>query len=99
MRILDPTDIGKLGVAAHRNQPDGNQTNRGTVFTRCWSGKAAAIVTPNMVLPLRIQREPDAAGTEDEAVPYGFAITIAMPGQIQLYEEIRARIRLQPVLP
>ncbi len=99
MKILDPADIGNLGVAAHRNQPDGNQTNRGTVYTRCWSGDDAAVVTPNMVLPLRVQREPDAGGIEDEAVPFGLAVTIAMPGQIQLYEEIRARVRPQAVRP
>lgn len=99
MKILDPTDIDGLGVVAHGNQPDGNQTNRGTVYTRCWSGERAAVVTPTMVLPLRVQREPDAGGIEDEAVPFGFAVTVAMPWQVQLYEEVRARVRPQPVRP
>ena len=99
MKILDPADIDGLGVRAHGNQPDGNQTNRGTVYTRCWSGERAAVVTPTMVLPLRVQREPDAGGIEDEAVPFGLAVTVAMPGQIQLYEEVRARVRSQPVRP
>lgn len=99
MKILDPQDIDGLGVAAHGNQPDGNQTNRGTVYTRCWSGERAAVVTPGMLLLLRIQREPDVGGIEDESVPFGLAVTIAMPGQTQLYEEIRARVRPQPIRP
>lgn len=99
MKILDPADINGLGVAAHGNQPDRNQTNRGTVYSRCWSGERAAVVTPAMSLPLRVQREPDAGGIEDEAVSFGLAVTVAMPGQIQLYEEVRARVRPQPVRP
>lgn len=97
MKILDPTEMEGLGVAAHGNQPDGNQTNRGTVYTRCWSGEGAAVVTPTMVLPLRVQREPDAGGVEDAAVSFGLAVTVCMPGQIDLYEEIRTRVRPQPV--
>lgn len=99
MKILDPDDIENLGVAAHGNQPDGNQTNRGTVYTRCWSGDRAAVVAANMVLPLRIQREPDAGMTVDEMVPFGLAVTVAMPGQIALYDEVRARVRPAPVRP
>lgn len=99
MKILDPTDIENLGVAAHGNQPDGNQTNRGTVYTRCWSGDRAAAVTAGMVLPLKIQREPDAGATVDEMVPFGLAVTVAMPGQIALYDEVRARVRPAPVMP
>ena len=97
MKVLDPVDISNLGVTAHGNQPDGNQTNRGTVFTRCWSGDRAAVVTENMILPLRVQREPDPGASVDELVPFGLAVTVAMPGQIALYEEIRARIRPAPI--
>ncbi|MDQ6438078.1 S8 family serine peptidase [Mesorhizobium sp. LHD-90] len=99
MKLLDPVDISNLGVTAHGNQPDGNQTNRGTVYTRCWSGERAAVVTANMVLPLRVQRDPDPGATVDELVPFGLAVTVAMPGQIALYEEIRARVRPAPVRP
>ncbi|MFG1304684.1 S8 family serine peptidase [Xanthobacter autotrophicus] len=99
MKILDPTDIANLGVAPHGNQPDGNQTNRGTVYMRRWSGDRAAVVTPNMTLSLRVQREPDSGEIEDTAVPFGLAVTVAMPGQIHLYDEVRARVRPQPVRP
>ena len=99
MKILDPAEIDGLGVAAHGNQPDGNQTNRGTVSTRCWSGDGAAVVTPNMTLLLRVQREPDAGATVDDLVPFGLAVTVSMPGQIQLYSEVRARVRPEPLRP
>ncbi|WP_245525156.1 S8 family serine peptidase [Mesorhizobium sp. M8A.F.Ca.ET.165.01.1.1] len=99
MKILDPADIDSLGVAAHGNQPDGNQINRGTVCTRCWSGDRAAVVTANMLLPLRIQREPGTGENIDELVPFGLAVTISMPGQIALYDEVRARVRPAPVRP
>lgn len=99
MKLLDPVDISNLGVTAHGNQPDGNQTNRGTVFTRCWSGDRAAVVRADMVLPLRVQREPDPGASVDELVPFGLAVTVAMPGQIALYEEVRARVRPTVVRP
>lgn len=33
LKILDPEDIDRLSVKAHGDQPDLNQTNRGTVYT------------------------------------------------------------------
>ena len=92
LKILDPAEIGNLAVKAHANQPDGNQTNRGTVFSRCWTGDSAAAVKPNMTISLEIQREPDQAVVIDEPVVYGLAVTLAMPGELRIYEEVRARI-------
>jgi len=92
LKILDPAEIGNLAVKAHANQPDGNQTNRGTVFSRCWTGDSAAAVQPNMAISLEIQREPDQAVVIDEPVVYGLAVTLAMPGELRIYEEVRARI-------
>ena len=92
LRILDPAEIGALAVAAHSNQPDGNQTNRGTIFTRCWRGDAAPAVAPNMTIPLQVQRDPDQAAIIDDPVVYGLAVTLAMPGEVGIYEEVRARI-------
>lgn len=92
LKILDPAEIEPLAVKAHANQPDGNQTNRGTVFTRCWSGESAPDVAPDMTIALQVQREPDQAAVIDEAVVYGLAVTLAMPGELRIYEEVRARI-------
>jgi hypothetical protein len=98
LKVLDPTEIGALAVAAHSNQPDGNQTNRGTVFTRCWSGDSAPVVGPDMTVPLQVQRDPDQATVIDEPVIYGLAVTLAMPGELRIYEEVRARIA-PPIRP
>jgi hypothetical protein len=92
LRILDPAEIGALAVTAHGNQPDGNQTNRGTVFTRCWRGEAAPVVAANMTIRLQVQRDPDQNAVIDDPVVYGLAVTLAMPGEVGIYEEVRARI-------
>jgi hypothetical protein len=81
-----------LAVAAHPNQPDGNQANRGTVFSRCWSGVSAPAIGPDMNIALRVQRDPDQAAVVDEPVAYGLAVTLAMPGELRVYEQVRARI-------
>lgn len=98
MKILDPTEIVGIGVTADAWQPDGNQTNRGTVFTRVWSGTQAAVVAEGMSLRLKIQREPDPAGPVDELVPFGLAVTLAMPGEVRLYDQVRDRVQPRPTL-
>jgi hypothetical protein len=98
LKILDPTEIGALAVSAHSNQPDGNQTNRGTVFTRCWSGDSAPVVGPDMTIALQIQRDPDQAALIDEPLIYGLAVTLAVPGELRIYEQARARIA-PPIRP
>ncbi|MFC3530477.1 S8 family peptidase [Paracoccus mangrovi] len=93
MKILDPEDIDRLSVKAHGDQPDLNQTNRGTVYTRSWRGDSAAVVTADMTLPLWVQREPDQGARIDEAVTFGLAVTIAMPGVNEIYDQVRDRLR------
>lgn len=45
-----------------------------------------------MTIALQVQREPDQVAVIDEAVVYGLAVTLAMPGEVRLYDEVRARI-------
>ncbi len=92
LRLLEPQGIDSLRVSAHRNQPDANQTNRGTLFTRCWSGERAPVVNSDMVIPLTIQRDPDQGAPIDDPVPYGLAVTLTMPGIVTIYDEIRLRL-------
>lgn len=93
LKILKPASIGDLGVSNHGWQPDENQTNRGTIFSRCWEGSNAPIVTPNMTIPLVVQRDPDQGTPIDEPVAFGLAVTLAMPGEVALYDEVYARVR------
>lgn len=95
LRILKPACLGELGVKPHSLQPDEHQTNRGTVFTRCWEGSDAPVVTPDMTIPLVVQREPDQGTAVDEPVVFGLAVTLAMPGEVTLYEEVFARVQPQ----
>ena len=80
LKILKPASLGDLGVSGHSWQPDENQTNRGTIFSRCWEGSDAPIVTADMTIPLVVQRDPDQGTPIDEPVVFGLAVTLAMPG-------------------
>lgn len=93
LKILKPTAIGDLAVDGHSWQPDENQTNRGTIFSRCWEGTDAPIVTADMTVPLVVQRDPDQGVAVDEPVTFGLAVTISMPGEVALYDEVFARIQ------
>lgn len=91
LKVLQPNHLDALAVAGHGWQPDERQINRGTVYSRCWSGENAPVVTPNMTVPFVVQRDPDQGTTVDEPIPFGLAVTISMPGEVGLYDEARAR--------
>ncbi len=92
LKILQPGDLETLAVGGHGWQPDEHQINRGTVYSRCWSGDNAPVVAPNMTIPLIVQRDPDQGTVVDETIPFGLAVTISMPGEVALYDEARARV-------
>ena len=94
LRLLEPQELDSLRVKAHSNQPDGNQTNRGTLFTRCWNGDRAPVVGPSMSIRLTVQRDPDQGPTVDEAIPFGLAVTLTMPGIVDIYEQVRQRLQV-----
>jgi hypothetical protein len=100
LKLIDPKEaVAELGLKAESRQPDANQANRGTVFTRRWSGNRAANVAPDGVLRIQVQREPDQGGGRRQPVPFALAVTIAMPGEVRLYDEVRARLAVQPRQP
>ena len=99
LKILEPDEVGVLRVKAHSNQPDINQTNRGTLFTRCWSGDRAPVVAADQTITLTVQRDPDQGQVIDEPVPFGLAVTLSMPGVIEIYEQARARSAIAPRAP
>jgi hypothetical protein len=95
LKILAPAELDALAVSTERWHPDENQSNRGTVSSRRWSGANAPVVAPNMTIPLLVQRDPDQGATVDEAIPFGLAVPISMPGEIGIYDEVRARLAPQ----
>jgi hypothetical protein len=47
-----------------------------------------------MTIPLVIQRDPDQGATVDEPVPFGLAVTLTMPGVVEIYQQVRQRLGL-----
>ena len=96
LKLLEPRGLDALAVRAHSNQPDTNQANRGTLFMRCWAGAKAPAVGPSMTIDLAVQRDPDQGLPIDEPIPFGLAITLSMPGVLQVYDQVRQRLAITP---
>lgn len=99
LKLLEPNELDVLGIQAHGNQPDGNQANRGTLFQRCWSGDRAPAVGADMSIRLTIQRDPDQGVEIDEPIPFGLAVTLAMPGVLEIYTQAQQRLGLGLRIP
>lgn len=91
---LEDDSLHVAGVATSSNQPSNSQSESGTIVHRHWrgakigSGQAATI-------PVQIQREKDRTPIDDP-IPFGLAISIEMPGAVQIYDQVRAAIAVQP---
>ncbi len=99
LKLLDPSSLGELGVDLLGDQPDANMARRGTLFTRCWSGSRAPVVGSNAAIELTVQREPDQGPVIDDAISFGLAVTLAMPGVVELYEQVRQRLAIAERAP
>jgi hypothetical protein len=99
LRLLEPDGLKGLGVKAHGDQPDHNQIRRGTLIMRCWDGKSAPAVGENGTIALSVQRDPDQGAVIDDPVPFGLAVTLAMPGVNEIYEQVRQRLGLRARAP
>jgi hypothetical protein len=96
LKLIEPDELTSLSVDAAKAQPDQNQGNRGTVFSRRWEGARAPIVGENHFITLTVQREPDQGAIIDDPIPFGLAVTFTMPEVTQIYEEVRARLAVVP---
>ncbi|MFN3077487.1 MAG: S8 family peptidase [Alphaproteobacteria bacterium] len=93
LELLKPKEeIKRLQVDPDADQPDSNQSNRGTVFSRRWTGDRAPRVDDDLWIPLTVQRKPDQGTPIDEMVPFGLAVTLTMPGVVEIYEQVRQRL-------
>jgi|EndMetStandDraft_4_1072995.scaffolds.fasta_scaffold473437_2 hypothetical protein len=43
-----------------------------------------------------IQREADRGSKVDELIPFGIAISVAMPGVVEVYAQAQARLGIRP---
>jgi hypothetical protein len=48
-----------------------------------------------MTIALTVQRDPDQGTAIDEPIPFGLAVTLSMPGVVEIYEQVRARINIE----
>lgn len=96
LALLDSDDLKTLRVKPAKLQPDLNQSNRGTVISRRWDDSRAPIIEENHVVTLTVQRQPDQGPVIDESIPFAVAVTLTMPGETRIYEEVRARVMVAP---
>lgn len=96
LRLSESEELASLRVDAAKKQPDRNQSQRGTVISRRWEGTRAPVADQNQVITLLVQREPDRGVPIDDPVPFALAVTLTMPGVVQIYEEVRARLGVAP---
>ena len=94
LTLTESDELSSLRVEAAKAQPDQNQGRRGTVFSRRWEGARAPVIGANQVVTLTVQRQPDQGVEIDEPIPFALAVTLAMPGVTQIYDEVQARIAL-----
>jgi hypothetical protein len=53
-----------------------------------------------MTFSLTVQRDPDQGAQIDDAIPFGLAVTVTMPGVVEVYDQVRQRLAIslrQPV--
>jgi hypothetical protein len=92
LNLLNPSGIGQFGIAAHSDQPDANQSKKGTIITRRWTGRKAANISSDTYIDLIVQREPDQGIIEDDKIVFAMAATITMPGVVEIYDRVRAML-------
>lgn len=90
--LLDPTETEALRVEGASDQPDHNQIKHGTLISRRWSGEESPIIGDGLTCRLAVQRGADQGEAVDEAVPFGLAISLAMPGENEIYQQVRQRL-------
>jgi hypothetical protein len=49
-----------------------------------------------MTIDLTVQRDPDQGLPIDDPIPFGLAITLTMPGLLQVYDQVRQRLAIAP---
>jgi hypothetical protein len=96
MSLHEPDEIAALQVSGAKAQPDVNQCGRGTVYSRRWEGTRPPAISAEQTLNLFVQRDPDQGSAVDERVAFGLAVTFAMPGVVEIYDEVRARVSIAP---
>jgi hypothetical protein len=99
LSLGEPSNLPLLRLEYAKGQPDQNQTRRGTIISRRWEGARAPAVAQDQISSIIVQRENDIGSPVDESVPFGLAITFSMPGAVEIYDEVLARVAIRPQIP
>lgn len=93
---LQTASLQAAGVDTTTGQPSNSQSESGTVVHRRWLDSRIGESSVEPTIPVQIQREKDQGTPIDETIPFGLAVTIEMPGEVRLYDQVRANIQIQP---
>lgn len=96
---LGQDTLNSVGIATTTGQPSNSQSEGGTIVHRRWCDAKIGDLGDGDTIQLQIQREKDQGLPMDEPVSFGLAITIEMPGEAQIYAQVRNQILLQPQVP
>jgi hypothetical protein len=92
---LQPDALQAAGVGTIAGQPTNSQSESGTIVHRRWTDARIGIADASAI-PVQVQRERDQGTPVDDAIPFGLAVTVQMPGAIQVYDQVLPSIKLQP---
>lgn len=88
--------IEALGVSTTTQQPSNSQAESGTIVHRRWQDSRIGNFVAGATFPLQIQRERDQGIPIDEAIPFGLAVTLEMPGAAAIYQDVQATVVVKP---
>lgn len=86
-------------LAVDRQHADWQQTQKGTVQHEVLEGKKACIHQDGDSLRIKIAAQGDTGQKFDEAIPYGFAVTleVAEQSEIPIYERVREKLAIRVI--
>lgn len=87
------------GIGSTTAQPSHTQVERGTVVHRRWRGEDIGASGDTAFVTLKVQREPDTGTPIDEAIPFGLAVTVMMPGAVKVYDQVLETVAIKPRIP
>lgn len=93
---LHTDDLETAGISTTTGQPTNTQSESGTIVHRRWRNARIGTAAGGGTIPVQVQREIDQGARIDEGVPFGLAVTVEMPGAIQVYDQILPSIRVRP---
>jgi Subtilase family len=93
---LQPDALDITGVGTISGQPTNTQSESGTIVHRRWHDARVGDAGVGASIPIQVQRERDQGTPIDEAIPFGLAVTVEMPGAVQVYDQVLQSIRIQP---